>query len=434
MPIRSGSAPGRAAHRAGIHYAWVVLAATFVALAVGMGARSTYGVFVKPFEAEFGVTRAATSAVASVSLLLFAFSQPVIGSLLDRFGGRLVIGGSLLVIGLGSILSGMATQFWQFFILFGIVGGIASGGAGLTSGSIVAIRWFTERRGQAIGIASSGFSAGQLIFYPLISLLFTWYGWRQTYIILGVFVSVLVVPAVTWFLRNDPADLGLQPYGGLPAQGPAGAGGQPSAAPQRAVPMAEVVRSMDFWWLALGYFVCGYTSAGLAQAHLIPYWVEHGFHEVQAANAMSLVGAMNVVGTILSGRLCDRFGNRVPLSIYYFVRGLAILFLLTVRDGLSVSIFALIFGLSYIATVPPTSGLCADLFGKASMGRVYGWVTCSHQIGGAMGAYLSGYLYVQSGSYAGAFTAAAALCFAAAAMSYAIREQRPQPVPAPAAP
>lgn len=434
MPFASAFTPGGAARRAGIHYAWVILAATFVALAVGMGARSTYGVFVKPFEADFGVTRTATSAVASVSLLLFAFSQPVIGSLLDRFGGRLVIGGSLLVIGLGSILSGMVTQFWQFFLLFGVVGGIASGGAGLTSGSIVAVRWFTERRGQAIGIASSGFSAGQLIFYPLISLLYTWYGWRQTYLIQGIFVCVFVVPVVIWLLRNDPADVGLQPYGEAPGQGPAGAGSRGPGAPGRAVAMSEAVRSIDFWWLALGYFVCGYTSAGLAQTHLIPYWVEHGFHEVQAANAMSLVGAMNVFGTILSGRLCDRFGNRVPLSIYYFVRGLAIFFLLTVRDGLSVTIFAMIFGLSYIATVPPTSGLTADLFGRASMGRVYGWITCSHQIGGAVGAYLSGYLYTQSGSYAGAFTAAAALCFAAAAMSYAIREPRPQPVPVPAAP
>jgi MFS family permease len=421
-PIRSAPSPR-------LHYAWIVLGITFVALAVGMGARSTWGVFVKPIEAEFGVNRTATSAVASVSLLLFAFSQPIIGWLLDRYGGRAVIGGSLLLIGAGSLLSGMVTQFWLLFILFGIVGGIASGGAGLTSGSILAIRWFTERRGLAIGLASSGFSAGQLAFYPLITLLLTWYGWRQAYVLLGVFVSFVVVPVVLWFLRNDPADLGLAPYGG---SGEAAA--VPGAAgPGRGVSMREAVRSVDFWWLALGYFVCGYTSAGLAQTHLIPYWIDHGFHELQAANAMSLVGAMNVGGTILSGRVCDRFGNRVPLSIYYFVRGLAILFLLTVRDGLSVTIFAVIFGLSYIATVPPTSGLTADLFGKASMGRVYGWITCSHQLGGALGAYLSGYLYTQAGNYVGAFTAAAALCFAASAMSYAIREPRPGPAPVPAA-
>ncbi len=413
-----------------LHYAWIVLAITFVALAVGMGARSTWGIFVKPLESEFGVTRAATSAVAAVSLLLFAFSQPVIGWFLDRYGGRLVISGSLLLIGVGCLASGLATQFWQLFFLFGIVGGIASGGAGLTSGSILAIRWFTARRGLAIGLASSGFSAGQVIFYPLITLLLTWYGWRLSYVIQGAAVCLLVVPVAFWLLRNDPADKGLAPYGETPAgSGPA----MQAVTPERPMAMTEAVRSIDFWWLAMGYFVCGYTSAGLAQTHLIPYWVEHGFHLEQAAKAMMLVGAMNVVGTILSGRLCDRFGNRVPLSLYYFIRGLAILFLLTVRDALSVTIFAVIFGLSYIATVPPTSGLTADLFGKASMGRVYGWITCSHQLGGALGAYLSGYLYTQSGNYVGAFTAAAALCFAASAMSYAIREQR-QPAPSLPAP
>jgi sugar phosphate permease len=413
-----------------LHYAWIILAVTFVALAVGMGARSTWGIFVKPLEAEFGVSRAATSAVAAVSLLLFAFSQPVIGWLMDRCGGRLVISGSLLLIGVGCLASGLATHFWQLFFLFGIVGGIASGGAGLTPGSILAIRWFTARRGLAIGLASSGFSAGQVIFYPLITLLLTWYGWRQSYVIQGAAVCLLVVPVAFWLLRNDPADKGLAPYGETPAaSGPA----LRAVAPERPTAMTEVVRSIDFWWLAMGYFVCGYTSAGLAQTHLIPYWVEHGFHLDQAARAMMLVGGMNVVGTILSGRICDRFGNRVPLSLYYFIRGLAILFLLTVRDALSVTIFAVIFGLSYIATVPPTSGLTADLFGKASMGRVYGWVTCSHQIGGAAGAYLSGLLYTQTGNYTGAFLAAASLCFAASAMSYAIREPRPRTPPLPAA-
>lgn len=432
MPTTAETRPNAPQRPARIHYAWVVLAVTFVALAVGMGARSTWGIFVKPLEADFGVSRTATSAVVSVSLLLFAFSQPVIGSLLDRYGARLVIGASLLLIGAGSLLSGVVTQFWHLLLLYGIVGGIGAGGAGLTSGSIVAVRWFVERRGLAIGIASSGFSAGQLVFYPLITLLLTWYGWRQAYILQGAFVCFVALPIVLWLLRNDPADVGLAPYVGGPGTGPPGGATLGGVAGQRAIPMREVVRSLDFWWLALSYFICGYTSAGLASTHLIPYWLDHGFHELQAANVMSLVGAMNVVGTILSGRICDRVGNRVPLSIYYLTRGLALLFLLTARDGLSVTLFALIFGLSYIATVPPTSGLTADLFGKASMGRVYGWVTCSHQIGGALGAYLSGALYTRSGAYTGAFVAAASLCFIAAAMSYAIREQARQPVPAPA--
>ena len=427
-------APNNPASRPRLHYAWIVLGVTFVAMVVGMGARSTYGVFVKPLEGDFGVTREATSAVASVNLLIFAISQPIIGSILDRFGARTVLAGAILLIGVGSIATAYVTQFWQFFILYGLVGGLAAGGAGLTAGSAVAIRWFNEKRGLAIGIAGSGFSAGQLVFFPLASLLLTWYGWRQSYMIQGVAVTLVVFPLVAWMMRNDPSEKGLQPYGGYPAEvgGSLGASGGGRAG--RQVTLAEAARSMDFWWLALGFFVCGYTSAGLASTHLIPYWVDHGFHAVQAANAMSLMGAMNVVGTILSGRLCDRVGNRIPLSAYYFTRGIAIILLLFVKDGFSVTLWAVVFGLSYIATVPPTSGLTADLFGRASVGRLFGWITCSHQLGGALGAYLSGVLYTRQGSYAGAFLAAAALCFAASAMSYAIREQRrpAPPLPAPA--
>jgi len=250
MPNPSGVRPQPAPSSARLHYAWIVLGITFVALAVGMGARSTWGVFVKPIEAEFGVNRTATSAVASVSLLLFAFSQPIIGWLLDRYGGRVVIGGSLLLMGAGSLLSGWVTEFWLLFIMFGIVGGIASGGAGLTSGSILAIRWFTERRGLAIGLASSGFSAGQLVFYPLITLLLTWYGWRQTYVVQGVFIILAVFPLVVWLLRNDPADVGLAPYGGYTE--PTAAAARGGADPGRGVTMREAVRTLHVPYVRRG--------------------------------------------------------------------------------------------------------------------------------------------------------------------------------------
>lgn len=426
MPPDPAAHPALGGRFPRVHYAWIVLGVTFLALLVGMGVRSSFGVFIKALESEFHVTREATASVASISLLLFAACQPVVGFLLDRLGARRVLAGALLLIGLGTIATSLVTRFWQLYLVYGVVGGIAAGGASITAGAIVAMRWFSRRRGLAIGIAGAGFSAGQLIFLPLTSVLLSWYGWRQSYLLQGVAVTCLVFPVVAWLLRGDPADVGLAPYGGDAAGAPAG-GPQGAAVPAPGVGMAEAVRSLDFWWLALGYFVCGYTTSGMAQTHLIPYWVEHGFHPVQAANAMSLMGAMNVVGTILSGRVCDRYGNRIPLSVYYFTRGIAILFLLVVKDGLSITIWAVIFGLSYIATVPPVSSLTADLFGKASMGRVYGWITCSHQIGGACGAYLSGVIYTQAGSYAGAFTAAAALCFVASAMTYAIREERREP-------
>jgi predicted MFS family arabinose efflux permease len=160
--------------------------------------------------------------------------------------------------------------------------------------------------------------------------------------------------------------------------------------------------------------------------------MDHGFHQMQAANALGLMGALNIVGTMLSGRVCDRMGNRIPLSTVYFFRALAILFLLLVRDGVMLTVWAMAFGLTYIASVPPTSGLTADLFGKLSVGKLFGWIFLSHQVGAALGSWIGGYLYDQTGNYVGAFLSAAALAFVASALSYAIRET-PRAVPVAAA-
>ncbi len=414
------------------HYAWIVIGVTFFALMAGMGVRSNFGVYIKPLEAEFHTTREPVSRINFLSLLVFAFMQPLIGTIVDRHGPRLVLAGSMLLAGVGTIGLAYAPSLFWVGALYVLVGGIASGGAAQTAATSVATRWFAKSRGLAIGIAGAGSSTGQLIFFPLATWLLLKTNWRFSYLLQGLLMAAVAFPLVAWLGRSDPQDLGIAPYGaGEAPAAPAPAGG--GAPRERRVGLAEAAHSRDFWLLAAGFFVCGYTSTGIIQFHFIPYAMDHGFHQMQAANALGLMGALNIVGTMFSGRLCDRVGNRIPLSAVYFFRALAILFLLAVRDGVMLTVWAMAFGLTYIASVPPTSGLTADLFGRLSVGKLFGWIFLSHQVGAALGSWIGGYLYDHTGNYVGAFLSAAALAFVASALSYAIRESPRRPVPVPAA-
>ena len=195
--------------------------------------------------------------------------------------------------------------------------------------------------------------------------------------------------------------------------------------------VVDAVRHRGFWLLAGSFFVCGYTSTGLIGVHLIPHAVDHGFPKMAASSAMGLMGAMNVVGTTLSGYICDRYGKRVPLALYYFLRGLSLFFLPAVTDLTELNLFAIVFGLNYISTVPPTSMLTADLFGRRSVGMLFGWIFLAHQIGAGLASYVGGFVYDHTGTYDLAFLSAGVLGILAAGMVLAIREPgRAAPAPA----
>jgi predicted MFS family arabinose efflux permease len=271
-----------------------------------------------------------------------------------------------------------------------------------------------------MGIAGGAMSAGQLVVIPLATALTLWFGWRTSLFALGVGLLVLVLPVGAWLIRNEPEEHGLQPYG---ATGPARSSAQ-VAARQRAerVSVTEAARTPQFWLLMGTFFVCGYTSNGMVLTHFMPHALEHNFSEFQASFALGVMGAMNILGTVSSGWLCDRFGRRGPLATYYFLRGVSLIYLLYVQDVPSLHLWAAIFGLNYISTVPPTTTLTANIFGRFSVGELSGWIFLSHQVGAALGAALAGWLYEWVGNYSIAFASAAALAFLAAGMALAIRE------------
>ena len=416
-----------------LHPAWVVLGAVTLCLLASTGIRAVFGVYIKPMEADLGWSRGALSMAAALSLLLLGAVGPFAGRLADRWGPRRVVVLSLGLLGTGSILSSFVTELWHIYATAGVLMAVGAGGAAMSTGSSVVARWFDRSRGVAMGIAAGGMSAGQLVVVPLATALTLTYGWRSSFLWLGVGLLVLVVPVGAWLIRNTPEERGVRAFG---AEGPVQTAAQAAATRQAGrVPVSEAAQTLPFWLLMSTFFVCGYTSNGMVLTHFVPHALEHNFTAMQASAALGVMGAMNIVGTMASGWLCDRFGRRGPLATYYFVRGLSLVFLLYVWDAPSLHVWAALFGLNYISTVPPTTTLTANIYGRFSVGELSGWIFFAHQVGAALGAALAGWIFEWTGSYSSAFVSAAILGFVAAGLALMIREEplRTRPLsPAPA--
>jgi MFS family permease len=413
-----------------LHYAWVVLAVTFVCLLTAAAVRSLPGILMRPLEAEFGWNRATIGLAVSINVLLFGLAGPLLGRVMDRVGPRAVASAATLLIALGAVGTLGMTQPWHMDLLWGVVVGIGSGGATMVMGSAVANRWFSRHRGLALGILGAATSAGQIVFTPTLMQLTLRWGWRGSTLFIAGIVGLLIFPLVALLLRNRPAEVGLRPYGASGAL----AGGPPP--PPDPHPMRVAVRTGDFWLLAGSFAICGLTTSGLIQTHLIPHGTEHGFSEMAMAGALGVMGAADVVGTIASGWICDRFGARGPLAFYYLFRGVSLLFLPYVHTQGAMLAFAVLYGLNWISTVPPTAALAADRFGRQNVGTVFGWIFFAHQVGAAIAAYGAGILHVWFGDYTLSFLLAGGLALLGAGLAFGIRREggrRPDRNPAVAA-
>ena len=406
-----------------LHYAWIVVAITFLVLLVAGGVRTAPPVLIKPLEQEFGWTRANISFAIAVSILWFGLGGPLAGIFVNRFGlRRMMTGGLILIaIGLGAMLS--INTLWQLHLFWGVLVGIGTGALANVLGAIVAQRWFNKHRGLIVGVMGAASAAGQLIFLPTMIALTTWGGWRGTIQIVAVVVAVVVIPVV-WLMREFPRDKGLQPYGDNDTPTMLAEVADAS----RNTSLAEAARTTDFWLLAGSFFVCGYTTNGLIGTHLLPHAIEHGFDSVATANAIVLMGMMNIVGTLASGWFSDRYDNRMLLAVYYSFRAASIAFLPFISDMSGLFIFAFVYGLDWIATVPPTINLTAQRFGRASVGVLYGWIFFSHMLGAAVAAYIGGVMRDTFGDYTVAFFSAAVLGFIAAGFSMTIKRMHPMVV------
>ncbi|MBN9130026.1 MAG: MFS transporter [Paenarthrobacter ureafaciens] len=418
-----------------LHPAWIVAAVAFLALVGAAGFRAAPGVLMVPLQQEFGWSTTVLSLAVSINLVLFGLTAPFAAALMERFGIRKVTAIALCLIGLGSALTVFVNQSWQILFTWGLLIGLGTGSMALVFAATIANTWFARSRGLVIGILTAGSAAGQLVFLPFIALLAQDPGWRGASLLIAA-GALAVVPLVLRWLRNSPADVGVLPYGAeqesaestTPDPAPAASAAVPVDSPNAAVRALQVLKRASkvrtFWALAAGFAICGATTNGLIGTHFIPSAHDHGMPETTAAGLLAVVGIFDIVGTIASGWLTDRFNPRVLLAVYYQFRGIGLLVLPLLLGSTvepSMIIFVVVYGLDWVATVPPTAAICRQVFG-ADGSVVFGWVFAAHQLGAAVAALLAGYIRDATGHYNYAWLGAAAMCTVAAVISATIRK------------
>ena len=413
MPPDTTLAPSPAGR---LHYAWIVVAVTFVVLLVGAGIRATPSVLIVPWEREFGWSAATISVGIALNIFLYGMVGPFAVAIIERFGLRRSVCAALVVLAAGTASTTLMSAPWQMTLLWGIVVGSGSGMIANVLGATVAGRWFATHRGLVLGLLTASSATGQLVFLPLLASLSVTQGWRVVALTVAG-AALALVPLAALALRDRPSDLGLPRYGERTVQPPAAGGRNPA---RRALDgLAMGLRSRDFWLLAGTFFVCGASTNGLVGTHLIPACIDHGIPEVTAAGLLALMGLCDLVGTTASGWLTDRFDSRKLLAWYYGLRGLSLIFLPYAFDisfyGLPV--FAIFYGLDWIATVPPTVTLAGKSFGEENAALMFGWIAASHQIGAAAAAWVAGTVRTGTGDYFAAFVSAGLLCLVAALMA-----------------
>ncbi|CAO3357062.1 MFS transporter [Azospirillum melinis] len=400
--------------RRDIHYAWVVVAVTFLSMLVSAGAVGAPGVLLLPLQREFGWDTADISTAMAIRLLLFGLMGPFAAAMINRFGVRRMVLSSLTLVGGGLLVSLAMREVWQLILLWGFVVGFGTGLTAMVLGATIATRWFVARRGLVIGLLTASSATGQLVFMPLLSMLTEAYGWRTAIALLCSLIAVAAL-AMLALMRDRPADLGLSAVGEVGAAAPAAPAGAILSAALGALRDAAGTRA--FWVLFATFFICGASTNGLIQTHLIPLCVDFSVPEVQAAGLLALMGIFDFVGTVGSGWLSDRYDNRWLLVWYYGLRGLSLLYLPYSDFTLyGLSVFAVFYGLDWIATVPPTVRLTAERFGRERANLVFGWIFTGHQLGAASAAFGAGLSRTALQTYLPAFATAGALCLLAAVL------------------
>ena len=398
--------------RHNIHYGWVMVAVTFFTALITAGTVGAPGVFIVPLQREFGWSAAEISSALSIRFILFGLMAPFAAALMNRYGLRNVTLAALLIVGSALVASLAMTKVWHLILLWGVVIGIGTGMTALVLGATIAARWFSARRGLVVGILTASVATGQLVFLPLLASVTERMGWR-TALLLVCAMLALAAFAVLLVMRDRPSDVGLRPFGDqgkepLPAPPPSNA---PIAAAALSA-LTDAAGTRVFWILFATFFICGASTNGLIQVHLIPMCLDFGIPQVQAASLLAAMGVFDFFGTIFSGWLSDRYDNRWLLFWYYGLRGLSLL-MLPFTD------FSF-YGLDWIATVPPTVRLTAQRFGPERANLVFGWIFTGHQLGAACAAFGAGLSRTMLATYLPAFFIAGALCVVAALIALAI--------------
>ncbi|TCK41801.1 sugar phosphate permease [Paraburkholderia sp. BL8N3] len=407
-----------------MHYGWIAVGVVFFVLLAAAGTRATPSVMMLPLEKQFGWSRGTISLAISINLALYGLAGPFAAAAMQRFGVRPTLLTALATLAAGVGVSSMMTAPWQMILVWGVLVGGATGVAALTLSATVVNRWFTTHRGLAMGILTASSATGQLVFLPVLASISERVGWQPVVLIVAA-AAALVLPLVAWLLPERPSDLALRPVGET-AEQPAAPAGPPKNPIKLAFStLGSASRTRDFWLLFFSFFICGASTNGYVGTHLIAMCADYGMTQVQGASLLAAMGIFDLFGTTLSGWLSDRFNSRVLLFWYYGLRGLSLIYLPYAFgiDFFGLPLFAVFYGLDWIATVPPTVRLATDVYGKEAAPIVFGWIVAGHQFGAAFAALGAGMLRSSLGTYTVATMISGGLCLIASVL--VLRINRP---------
>ncbi len=407
-----------------IFYGWVIVAAGGTILLVEWGCQYSYGVFLTELCGDLGWTRALVSGAYSLYFLWHGIFYFVAGSLTDRYGPRLMLMISILILGSGYALMSTIDAPWHLYVVYGIVVGTGMSFGYLPVTSTVS-RWFMERRGTALGLTVAGVGMGTLILAPFAQFLIYEFDWRTSYLILAGLVVIIALP-VSRLMSRDPSEKGLLPYGMKELEPESKQNDKPASSAVD-LSLKRAIQTRQFWLLSAMY-ACLVLAVQMVMVHLKAYAIDFNVAEMAAATAVGLVGGASIGGRIVMGSLSDRIGRKASFSIAYFLMAIIMLWLLKARQPWEFYLFSTVFGFGYGACVPLFPAVIADLFGTRFHGSIFGALSVAAGLGGMVGPLLAGYVFDITGSYNIAFIIGAAVLFLALACSSTIGTRYARPL------
>jgi MFS family permease len=396
---------------------WVTLAFSFMVF-VSAGVRHAVGPFLKPMVADLGVDRGAFSLVIALGLFLYGAFMPWIGGLTDRLGARRVTAAGSVLLAASLALTSLCHSLWQLALVYGVLAALGLACTGPVVANSVVTRWFVRRRGTAVSLLGSAAMTGMSLLVPVVAWLIVTFGWRTTYVVLGLAVLLGMLPLCLFVVRDSPESMGLTP------DGDGGAGADHWASATR-TPARTALRTVAFWQLGGSFFTCGF-SMSLMAAHGVPMLTDHGYTPIFASWVIGVLGASSIVFTLTLGTLSDRFGARPVLAAIYGGRALIFAGLFLIHDNpMAMLGVAIAGGVTLAGSMSMTSVLTADIYGRYSVGSILGVIFLVHQTGAALGSWLAGALFDATGGYGVAFTIACILLASAGLVSLRVdREAR----------
>lgn len=411
-------------------YGWNVVGAMFFGMFLVLGTRQSFGVFVATWEEEWGVTTGDISIAAAIGWIINGVSQPILGKIVDRYGGKVIVVISTVVLGIAYLLMAFIEGVLMLAVLFGGVISFFAGGVSPGTSGAVITRWFQRKRGMAMSVVAAGGSLGGLVMVPFLAQLMLATSWQTTFVVSGIIVLALGVPVSVLILRNSPDEMGQLPDGEIRSTDRRASAEQRARAqalmrggPLGAESWTESFKSWPMWQLSIGYFVCGITTASIS-THFVRWAISEDIAQADAAWAFGILMGINAGGVVLIGLLSDYIQRHYLLALVYLVRGVAFVTLIVLPGAMAMWAFALIGGASWLATVPLTTGLTADVYGVRNVGMLGGLINFSHQMGGGAAVLLFGLTFDKWNTYDPAFAAGALWLLVAGIVILTIKEKK----------